>query len=122
MKKFLLFLLIALTCFNLAGGYAIAATVLSKASASVERPIPHHPGQHVLRKSSLDLLLLQVSKSEIEEDDSLEVPFKALNTPTGFYRFSSDFRQLNRHFLVHYAASIKDKFPAAYLLHQNFRI
>ncbi len=66
--------------------------------------------------------LLQVNKTESEEDDSLDIPFSTATLVGTFYRYSSDFKLLNKHFLVHYAAAIKGGLPNAYILHQNFRL
>lgn len=121
-RRLSLCLLITLTCFNLAGGYAMAATLISQASASAENMhLPNNPHQHKLKKSSYDVQAMLVNNIESEEDDR-ESPYFALGKLNASSQFSPEFRLLNKHFLVHYSAAIKDKSPAVYLLHHNFRL
>ncbi|MDX5423258.1 MAG: hypothetical protein LPK14_13455 [Hymenobacteraceae bacterium] len=120
MKRFLLLLLVCLTCFNLAGGYAIAATVLNSSVVSTDI-VPEHARQHILKKSSIQLQVLQVNK-ETEEDESALFALRPSHSSGLFYAFAPDFELLNKHFLVHYGAAIKDKLPAVYLLHSVFRL
>ncbi|MEJ8803372.1 hypothetical protein [Pontibacter sp. H249] len=120
MKRFLLLLLICLTCFNLAGGYAIAATILSSSIVSTDLS-PEHPQQHILKKTTYDVQLLQVNK-ETEEDDYSLIPLLPLSDTGLFYAYTLDFELVNKHFLVHYGAAIKDRLPAVYLLNSVFRL
>jgi hypothetical protein len=121
-KKILQYLLITLTCFNLAGGYAIAATTIAQAtSPEASHILPHRPHQQELKKSAYDVQLLQLNKEDSEEDD-LVPPFFAIGSLGVPYQFTPDFKLLNKHFLLHYGAAIKDKHPDAYILHQNFRL
>ena len=121
----MLLLLITITCFNLAGGYAIAASAISRAS-NPDKALHHqllaNPHQQGLKKTTFNVLLLQVNKNESEEDDFLLPQFPGLQKPTTSYLFSPEFRTINKHFLVHYAAAIKSDLPAAYLLHGVFRL
>lgn len=120
-KRFLLLLLICLTCFNLAGGYAIAATVLASSPVSTDIT-PEHPRQHILKKSSFDVQAFQVNKETEEEEDSDLLSLLLLDSTGLFYTFSPDFELINKHFLVHYGAAIKGKLPALYLLNDSFII
>ncbi|WP_143741203.1 hypothetical protein [Pontibacter ramchanderi] len=120
MKRFLLLLLISLTCLNLSGGYAIAAAVINSPAVSADT-LPEHDRQHVLKKTSLELQVLQVNK-EHEEDDTTPFSLPLLDGSTLFYSYQPDFELVNKHFLVHYGAAIKDRLPAVYILHSVFRL
>ncbi|MBD1396443.1 hypothetical protein H9Q13_04645 [Pontibacter sp. JH31] len=119
MKRFLLLLLICLTCFNLAGGYAIAATIMSESPVSTD-VLPEHSRQHILKKASFELQAFQVNKETEEEEDTVQsILFTAANKGL-FYDFVPEFEIVNKHFLVHYGAAIKGRFPAIYLLKDSF--
>ncbi|MDX5420459.1 MAG: hypothetical protein LPK09_14685 [Hymenobacteraceae bacterium] len=120
MKRLLLFLLICLTCFNLAGGYAIAAAVLNSSTVSTDI-VPEHARQHILKKSSLQLQVLQVNK-ETEEDETTPIFLLFLGVSDLFYAYKPEFELVNKHFLVHYGTAIKDKLPAVHILHSVFRL
>lgn len=110
-----------ITCFNLAGGYAIAASVISQASSKGLAIQPGSSNQQILKKSTVDLQVVQVNKEDSENDESL---FPDLSHLANYqiYSYIPDFKLLNKHFLLHYGTSIKDKERAAYILHQNFRL
>ena len=120
MKRILFFLLVLITCFNLAGGYAIAASVISQAGTEGLPSLPQNQHQHILKKSTIDLQSVQVNKEDSEDD--LLLPYMALLASSADYGYIPDFKLLNKHFLLHYGTSIKDKELAAYILHQNFRL
>lgn len=119
-KRFLLLLLISFTCLNLSGGYAIAAAVINSSNVT-DGTVPDHAGQQVLKKSSLEVQVLQVNK-EHEEDDVPPLYLSLLDGSSLFYTYQPDFELVNKHFLVHYGAAIKDRLPAVYLLHSVFRL
>ena len=117
-------MLLILTCFNLAGGYAIAAAIVSGSPASAaEHHLPHHPFQHSIKKNDFGVKIQQVNKTESEEEENLKDLAQLADISLGdLFRFHPDFRQLNKHFLVHYAAAIKIKALAAFILYHNFRL
>ncbi|WP_161890770.1 hypothetical protein [Pontibacter russatus] len=120
MKRTIFFLIVLITCFNLAGGYAIAASVISQAGTEGVPSLPQSPHQHILKKATIDLRLVQVNKEDSEDD--MLLPDMALLASSADYSYIPDFKLLNKHFLLHYGTSIKDKELAAYILHQNFRL
>jgi hypothetical protein len=109
------------TCFNLAGGYAIAASVISQGGTESLPSIPNNPDQHHLKKSTVDLQVVQVKKDD-SENDELFFPVLFDSGHNQVYSYIPDFKLLNKHFLLHYGTSIKDKELSAYILHQNFRL
>ena len=109
-----------ITCFNLAGGYAIAASVISQAGTDGVPSLPQSPLEHILKKATIDLRLVQVNKEDSEDD--MLLPDMALLASSADYSYIPDFKLLNKHFLLHYGTSIKDKELAAYILHQNYRL
>jgi hypothetical protein len=119
-KRILFLLLITITCINLAGGYAIAATALAQQNAATLPVVLSKAGQQKVNKSVVNLQIIQVNKEESE--DKLTLPDFALLISTAYYRYIPDFKLLNKHFLLHYGAAIKDKSLSAYILHQNFRL
>jgi hypothetical protein len=120
-KRILFFLLILITCFNLAGGYAIAASVISQAGTESLHSIPDSRNQQLLKKSTVNLQVVQVNKEDSEDEELL---FSDLSHYINYqtYSYIPDFKLLNKHFLLHYGTSIKDKELAAYILHHNFRL
>ena len=120
MKRLLFFLLILITCFHLAGGYAIAASVISQANYEGLTVQPDCRDQHILKKSTVDFQLIQVNKEDSE--DELFLPALFLSDSSSEYGYIPDFKLLNKHFLLHYGTSIKDKELSAYILHQNLRL
>ncbi|WP_250430567.1 hypothetical protein [Pontibacter ruber] len=112
--------MITITCLNLAGGYAIAATVLAQQSATLLPDVLPDAGQQKVKKSVIDLQTIQLNKEDSEDEPLL--PVLALIATSPEYSYIPDFKLLNKHFLLHYGTSIKDKELAAYILHQNFRL
>lgn len=110
-----------ITCFNLAGGYAIAASVISQTGTDGLLALPNSPHQHYLKKSTVDLQVVQVNKDDSENDETLFPDLSHLLNYS-LYSYIPDFKLLNKHFLLHYGISIKDKERAAYILYQNFRL
>ena len=113
-------MLICVTCLNLVGGYAIAAAVINS-SVITANAVPEQTHRHELKKSSLKLQVLQVNK-ETEEDDTTPLDLFLIGGSDLFYTFQPDFELVNKHFLVHYGAAIKDRLPAVYLLNSVFRL
>ena len=123
MKKFLLQFIICLTCFNLAGGYAIAAGFLSQPSATVStRPSHSSEGTFVKEKTGVDVQLPQIYKEESEEDDAFIFNFVAVAHSAITYQFIPDFKLFNKHFLVHYGKAIKSSLPPLFLVNSVFRL
>jgi len=109
------------TCFNITGGYAIAASVISQANNEGSPIHSNTQNQHSLKKSTVDLRVVQVKKDDSENDKFLFPDLSHISNHHN-YSYIPDFKLLNKHFLVHYSASIKDKELPAYILHQNFRL
>lgn len=110
-----------ITCFNLAGGYAIAASIISHASNEKLTFQQSSQNQQILKKSTVDIQLVQVNKEDSENDELLFPDLShSINQQVNSY--IPDFKLLNKHFLLHYGTSIKDKERPAYVLHQNFRL
>jgi hypothetical protein len=120
-KRVLLLLLVFATSFQLAGGYALAATITgplrSQAPAGTS-------GQASVSASKYSLLhyLNQLAGQENEEKEGFDYhpDLDAFSQPSCDYR--PVFSLSNKHFLVHYAASIKGKLPSRHLLLQVFRL
>ena len=111
-----------ITCFNLAGGYAMAVTVISQPSESaLNLNLTSNSTRDVLKKQVYDLLAVQAGKCEEEEDDWAQPELKFHNK-VACSSFTPDFNLLNKHFLVHYSKAIKAKHPAASLLYHNLRL
>jgi hypothetical protein len=120
-KRVLLLLLVFATAFQLAGGYALAATLSGTFTAKVT---PADTGQTTVaaKKYSLFHYLNQLASEEKEEKEGFDYypDLTVLSQP--FYAFRPLFSLRNKHFLIHYAASIKGKLPTRYLLLQVFRL
>ncbi len=109
-----------ITCINLAGGYSIAATALAQQNTNTLPIALPNAGQHIVKKAVVDLQTIQLNKEDSE--DKLLLPDIALLLAPAEYSYIPDFKLFNKHFLLHYGTSIKDKELAAYIQHQNFRL
>jgi hypothetical protein len=116
----LLFLVFA-TAFQLSGGYALAATVSGTLTAKFT---PGETGQTTVSptKYSLFHYLNQLASQENEEKEGLDYHPDLAALSQSFYEYRPVFSLRNKHFLIHYAASIKGKLPTIYLLLQIFRL
>jgi hypothetical protein len=123
MKRFLLQLIICLTCFNLAGGYAVAASFLSQTSAKASDRSSHTSEVTIVKKKSgVDVQLPQIYKEESEDDDAFIFNIVAVAHSTFIYQFIPDFKLFNKYFLVHYEKAIKGIFPPLFLVNSIFRL
>lgn len=118
MKKVLQLILILFTSFQLMGSLALANSLVTAT------PVPTGPvnqQQFTFHKKAGGITLLnQLFKTEAEEEES-NIPaldFGAICA--SFYAYTPVFKLDNKHFLVHYAAAIKSKLPALFLLYQVF--
>jgi hypothetical protein len=66
--------------------------------------------------------VLQVIEQE-EDDDCIDVGFNKFSSfSTNLYSYSPVFSVSNKHFLIHYATSIKGKLPELFILINIFRL
>jgi hypothetical protein len=120
-RKFFCLLPIFLASFQLTFAHAMVAAL---GSGAAQAPVADHGQQTVSEKHhSLFNLLLQLlnPEEEVEEEDSQLWAHQPLWLQN-FYSFIPVFSVKNKHFLIHYAASIKGKLPALFLLHNIFRL
>jgi hypothetical protein len=118
-KRVLLLLLVIATSFQLAGGYALAATLSGPFHG--EEPVGSS-AQPTLSAKKYSLLhyLNQLAGQEKEEKEGFDFQPDLAAICQSFYEFLPVFSIRNKHFLVHYAASIKGKLPSRHLLLQVF--
>jgi hypothetical protein len=119
-KKAVCILWVFLTSVQLSGGYAIAAAFapFSAHTTTVYEGRETVSPKHYHLFHFLNQLL---NEKEIEEDFSKLFGHPAFISQSS-YSFVPDFSVQNKHFLIHYAASIKGKLPTLYLLHNIFRL
>ncbi len=120
MKKAVVLLLVFLTSFQLSGGYALAAALSPVATANSA----HESSKQTIsqKHSSLFHYLNQLLNQEEKEEDFNKSLAQAVALPPQLYQFEPVFSVQNKHFLIHYASSIKGKLPSLYLLHNIFRL
>jgi hypothetical protein len=119
-KRVLLLLLVIATSFQLAGGYALAATLSGPFNGKVLAGTSALPTLSAKKYSLLHYLNQLAQEKEEKEGFDFHPDMAALCQP--FFAFRPVFSIRNKHFLVHYAASIKGKLPSRHLLLQVFRL
>jgi hypothetical protein len=89
----------------------------------VQASVASH-GQPTVSQKHFDLVNFLGQLFKVEDSEEEQSQFLAY-LPLGFqdfYSFVPVFSVQNKHFLIHYAASIKGKLPALFLLHNIFRL
>jgi hypothetical protein len=116
-----LLLLVFATAFQLSGGYALAATISGTFTA---QGTSGEAGKTSISptKYSLFHYLNQLASQENEEKEGFDYHPDPATLSQAFHAFQPVFSLRNKHFLIHYAASIKGKLPTIYLLLQIFRL
>lgn len=120
-RKFLCLLLIFLTSFQLTFAHALLAA-LGPAPAQTFVAGKGHTTVSEKHFSLFNLLLQLLNPEEVEKEKETKHTALLPMSFHDFYAFVPVFSVQNKHFLIHYAASIKGKLPTLYLLHNIFRL
>jgi hypothetical protein len=117
-RKSIFLFSIFLASFQLTCAHALLAAL---GPAPVPTFVADHGHQTVSEKhfSLFNVLLQLLNPEEVEEEDAKHWAQPPFLLPE-FYSFVPVFSVQNKHFLIHYAASIKGKLPALFLLHNTF--
>jgi hypothetical protein len=119
-KRFFCLLPLFLASFQLTCAHGLLAAL---GPGPDQVPVAEYGQQTVSKKhnSLFNLLLQLLNPEEVEEEDAKHSAHLSLLLHD-FYSFVPVFSVQNKHFLIHYAASIKGKLPTLYLLHNIFRL
>jgi hypothetical protein len=119
-RKILCLLPFFLASFQLTCAHALLA-VLGPGPDKVQVADNGHGIVSQKHDSLFNLLLQLLNPEEVEEEDTKHWAYQPL-LEHDFYSFVPVFSVENKHFLIHYAASIKGKLPDLFLLHNIFRL